>query len=330
MDAESIIELKKIYFQIHKKLTDFRKNEDYISDKLYKLYQKIDELFIINNKSKFIVFINNRIVATFLKPALNTYLREKYKNKKCNEVIIINKKKSEENITIIPSLTPNQLNEIISKFNENKFDILITTNAIEEGPDILSCNAVLALIELKIPKSYIRIKNIARKSNSYIYIFTNSANETKTNIKNFIKIDEKMKELFGVNIVKDFRKKEYISERPSFLFDFDINTHSKITMGNSTMIFNEVRQQIESMNIKFIPKINIIDVKSKNKSQEYEYIGEIIIDTDLKDFQEEFPFSTKPQNLKDNATRLCHFYALSKLKKYQFLDSHLKFCKNKA
>ena len=142
-------------------------------------------------------------------------------------------------------------------------------------------------------------------------------------------LGQKMKELFGVNIVKDFRKKEYISEKASILFDIDIKSHAKITVGNATMLFNELKQQIESMNIKFITNINVIEVKSINQNQEYEYIGQIIIETDLKDFQKEFPFNTERENTKDNALRKCHFYVLWKLKKYQLLDCHLKFCKSK-
>ena len=164
LDPETIKELKEIYFTTHKKLIELKSKKNYVSDRLKKLFIKIDDLFNTNNKSKFIIFIANRIVAHFLKPALTSYLKEEHKDIKCDEIIGINKRKSEGGTTFTPSLTLKKLNEIISQFNENKFDILIGTSAIEEGLDIQSYNAVLALVELNTPKSFIQIKGRARKS----------------------------------------------------------------------------------------------------------------------------------------------------------------------
>ena len=45
----------------------------------------------------------------------------------------------------------------------------------------------------------------------------------------------------------------------------------------------------------------------------------------IVDLEKEFPFKTQPQNTKDNAIRECHYHALSILKAYKYLDSHLKF-----
>ena len=324
LDPESIMELKQIYFETSKKLKIIKNGNNYISDRLNKLYEYINMLFIENNNSKIIVFIANRIVAHFLNPALSSYLKENHENKKCHEIIGINKRKSGGGTTLTPSLTLKKLNDIISEFNNDKFNILIGTSAIEEGLDIQSCNAVLALVELNTPKSYIQIKGRARKANSYFYIFTNSTKDAKMKIDNFKTIGKKIKDLFEGDIIKDFRREGYIYKKPNFVFEMDTISHSKITMGNVTIFFNELKQQIEASGINFKTQLVI-----KNNKDSQEFIGYISLETDLKDIQKEFPYETKKLKNKENATKECHFYVLLKLKQYKYLDCHLKFCKNK-
>ena len=326
LDSDSIIEIKDIYHKIYQLLKKRKKQEDYISDRLQKLYNKIDDLFKENNNSKLMIFIANRIVAHYLKPALTSYLLKKHKDKKCDEIIGINKQKSGGGITLTPSITLKQMNEIISAFNDDQFDILIGTSAIEEGLDIQSCNAVLALVELNTPKSFIQIKGRARRTNSHFYIFTNSAVEARLKVKDFISFGNKMKGLFDNDIIKDFRRKGYIYKKPDFFFEMDHNSHSKITMGNVSMFFNEIKQQIESSGVIFKTKIEIKDVKTNRGNQEYEYIAKIYLATNLKFPKNLFPYTAQKQNTKDNATKMCHLFVLMNLKKYKYLDCHLKFC----
>jgi superfamily II DNA/RNA helicase len=325
LSPDSIDELIDIYSNILEKLKEIK--EKYISDRLKKLFGKIKDLFNQNNESKFIIFIANRIVAHFLKPALSSFLKKECKNKKCDEIIGINKKKSEGGTTLTPSLTLKKLNEIITNFNEDKFDILIGTSAIEEGLDIQSCNAVLALVEINTPKSFIQVKGRARKSNSHFYIFTNSAKTAKLKVRDFINMGKKMKELFNGNIVNDFRSKGYISKKPDFIYDMDTTTHSKITWGNVSIFFNEIKQQIESKGITFQTNIELQKVKSLKGNPEFVYKGIINLSTNLKNLGDKFPYQTKLQNDKDSATKICQFYLLKVLKKSKYLDSHLKFIK---
>jgi len=325
LSSDSIYELIIIYSNVHKKLKEIKKTTNYISDRLEKLYKKISDLFKQYDESKFIIFIANRIVAHFLKPALSSFLNSNFKNKICDEIIGINKRKSEGGTTLTPSLTLKKLNDIITNFNEDKFDILIGTSAIEEGLDIQSCNAVLALVELHTPKSFIQIKGRARKSNSHFYIFTNSAKTAKLKVKDFINMGEKMKQLFHNKIVNDFRSKDYISKKPNFIYDMDTKTHSKITWGNVSMFFNEIKQQIESKGIIFQTNIELQKVKSVKGNPEYVYKGLVKLTTNLKNIQDKFPYQTDLQNDKDSATRKCQFYVLRMLKKLNYLDSHLKF-----
>ena len=328
LSTDSIDELIEIYSNVFGKLKEIKEKTNYISDRLKKLFAKIKDLFSQNKESKFIIFIANRIVAHFLKPALSSFLKNNFKNKQCDEIIGINKRKSEGGTTLTPSLTLKKLNEIITNFNEDKFDILIGTSAIEEGLDIQSCNAVLALVEINTPKTFIQIKGRARKSNSHFYIFTNSKKTAKLKVKDFITMGKKMKELFNGNIVNDFRSKDYISKKPDFIYDMDTKTHSKITWGNVSIFFNEIKQQIESKGVIFQTNIVLQKVKSLKGNPEFVYKGIINLSTNLKNLQDKFPYQTKLQNDKDSATKMCQLYLLNVLKKSNYLDSHLKFIKN--
>jgi hypothetical protein len=328
LSTDSIDELIEIYSNVFGKLKEIKEKTNYISDRLKKLFVKIKDLFSQNKESKFIIFIANRIVAHFLKPALSSFLKNNFKNKQCDEIIGINKRKSEGGTTLTPSLTLKKLNEIITNFNEDKFDILIGTSAIEEGLDIQSCNAVLALVEINTPKTFIQVKGRARKSNSHFYIFTNSTKTAKLKVKDFITMGKKMKELFNGNIVNDFRSKDYISKKPDFIYDMDTKTHSKITWGNVSIFFNEIKQQIESKGVIFQTNIVLQKVKSLKGNPEFVYKGIINLSTNLKNLQDKFPYQTKFQNDKDSATKMCQLYLLNVLKKSNYLDSHLKFIKN--
>ena len=91
-------------------------------------------------------------------------------------------------------------------------------------------------------------------------------------------------------------------------FDMDINSHSKLTMGNVSMFFNEIKQQIDSSGVNFKTKINANEIKSNGGPQEYDYIGEINIYTNLDDIKQKFPYKTKRQNLQkytDMSVQFC-------------------------
>ena len=159
----------------------------------------------------------------------------------------------------------------IRQFNEDEFNILIGTSAIEEGLDIQSCNAVLTLVELRTPKSFIQIKGRARKSNSQFIIFTNSAKNGKQKVEDFLNIGQKMNELFKGNIMKDFRRVNFISKKEEIKFIFDQRSHAKLTLGNVTIFYNEIVQQIKAKRIKFDVNPKITKVKSHDdKSPEFE------------------------------------------------------------
>jgi endoribonuclease Dicer len=297
----------------------------YTSDRLNKLFETVGNLFKSNDKAKLIIFIANRIVAHILNPTLSKFLKEKFPNKKCNEIIGVNYKKTKSSLELTPTITLSKLNKIVKDFNDDNFDILIGTSAIEEGLDIQSCNAVISLAEIQTPKSYIQMKGRARKTDSLFYIFSYSIEETKGKVRDFLEIRKSMKELFNNDIKKDFRRMNYIKEKKDFIFRFNPKTHSKLTTGNVSIFFNEIRQQIESCGYKFSPKIYVADIKNTTPQK---FIGKIDVITDLK-WKVKESYKTNLCNSKDDATKMCYLWVLISLIEQKYLDDHLKFCKDK-
>ena len=328
LDIDIISDLKKYFLEINDCLKTKKQKEElnYTSDRLNKLFYTITKLFQSNDKAKLIVFITNRIVAHILNPTLSKFLKEKFPDKKCNEIIgVNNKKKSKSSLTITPTITLNKLNKMVKDFNENQFDILIGTNAVEEGLDIQSCNAVISLAEIQTPKSYIQMKGRARKTNSQFYIFSFSEEEAKMKVKEFLEIGKKMKESFKDGILKDFRRVDYINNKKNFLVRFNPKTHSKLTPGNVSIFFNEIKQQIESNKFKFVTKVYSENVQN---SFPQKFRGYINISTNLKKLKSNLQHTTNLCNNKDEATKMCHFWALITLIDAKYLDDHLKFCKD--
>ena len=328
LDIDIIADLKKQYQEINDSLKTKKQKEElnYTSDRLNKLFYTITKLFQSNDKAKLIVFITNRIVAHILNPTLSKFLKEKFPDKKCNEIIgVNNKKKSKSSLTLTPTITLNKLNKMVKDFNENQFDILIGTNAVEEGLDIQSCNAVISLAEIQTPKSYIQMKGRARKTNSQFYIFSFNEEEAKMKVKEFLEIGKKMKESFKDDILKDFRRVNYINNKKDFIYRFNSKTHSKLTSGNVSIFFNEIKQQIESSGFKFSPKVYSENVQN---SFPQKFRGYINISTDLKKLKSNLQYKTNLCNNKDEATKMCHFWALTMLIENKYLDDHLKFCKD--
>ena len=334
LSLEELKKLNNIFVNTKNKLIEFQKDKNYISDKLIQMYKKLNELFNTKTDTKIIIFIGNRIVSSFLSPILTKYLEKNYPNKKCKQIIGINRRKTNNGTTLTPSITLNELNKTIVDFNENKFNILIGTSAIEEGLDIQSCNAVMVFVELMTAKSYIQMKGRARKKNSEFLVFTSSVEKTIKRISDFIKVGKKMREYFKDNICHDFRKKNFIKLKPEIVPNiFNKKTHAKLSLGNATQFFNEIKQQI--YNNHFILNYEIVLKKEKStledKLIEFEYIGYLEIkDTNLNIIKtkKEKKYKTKRMITKVGAERDCHFHLLTLLYQGNYLDEHFKFIKN--
>ena len=328
LDADTILDLKKIIQTTNNNLKS-KKNEgklNYVSDRLEKLYNTLVELFISNDKSKIIIFIANRIIAHLLQPTLSSFLKDAFPKKKCEEVIGVNKKSKNSSLTLTPSITLNKLNQIIKDFNEDKFDILIGTSAIEEGLDIQSCNAVISLVEIQTPKSFIQMKGRARKTNSKFYIFSYSKDDTKKKVKNFLEIGIKMRGLFDNGIKKDFRRQNFLNGKKDLIYyNFIEKTHAKLTLNNASVFYNEIKQQMDNCNIKFFVDIKVNGIPNC----EQKFIGKMKIETNLENFKTK-KYETDICSSKDEAKKMCQYQALAYLIESNYLDEHLKFCKGKA
>ena len=328
LDANTISKLKNFIQLTNDELKSKKKEGKlyYVSDRLNKLYNTLAELFLSHDKSKIIIFIANRIIAHLLKPTLSLFLKEAFPNQKCEEVIGVNKRAKKSSLTLTPSITLNKLNQIIKDFNEDKFDILIGTSAIEEGLDIQSCNAVISLVEIQTPKSYIQMKGRARKTNSKFYIFSYSKEETKKKVKNFLDIGIKMRELFDNGIKKDFRRQNFILGKKDLIYyNFNEQTHAKLTLNNASVFYNEIKQQMDNCNVKFSVDIKVNGIPN----YEQKFIGKMKIETNLPNFNRK-KYETDICTSKDEAKKMCQYQALVNLIESNYLDEHLKFCKGKV
>ena len=120
----------------------------------------------------------------------------------------------------------------------------------------------------------------------------------------------------------------------SNLILFNKKTHAKLSLGNSTEFFNEVKQQINNNNyiLNYEIKINKEKSKSKDKLFEFEYIGVLKIkETDLNIIKNEKDkeYKTERMTTKISVERDCHFHLLSLLNEGNYLDEHFKFNKKK-
>ena len=326
LTSRSIQEILNVYTQTCDSLESLQNEYNYSSDRLDRLYKKIDELFMKDPNSIFIIFIANRIVAHFLSPSLKIYLNKNHKSKKCQEIIGISKRKSDNGTSLTPSMTLSQLNETITNFNTGKFSILIGTSAIEEGIDIQTCNAVISLVNLRTPKSFIQIKGRARKSNSEFIVFTNSVEAEKKKIEKFILVGEKFNEYFKNDIIQDFRRKDFITFKPKINGFFIPESHAKITLGNAREFMNEIKQQISAAGFKFEMSIETRELKSNIKTTPYEYISYLTIDSTLPKLLN-WKYETGRKTSKEGAEKLCYYKTILQLKDLGYLDIHLKFQK---
>ena len=333
LTLEGFQKLHDIFSNTKNKIMEFKKEKNYICDKLIQMYKKIDQLFKKEKDSKIIIFIGNRIVANFLSPILSKYLEKNYPDKKCKEIIGVNKKKTDNGTTLTISITLNELNKTINDFNENKFNILIGTSAVEEGLDIQTCNAVMVFVELMTAKSYIQMKGRARSKKSEFLVFTSSVENTVKRISDFIKVGKKMREYFKDNICHDFRRKNFIKLKPEIKPNiFNSKTQAKLSLGNATQFFNEIKQQIYNNHFILNYEINIKKEKSQleDKLIEFEYIGYLNIkktDLNIIKSKKDEEYKTKRMITKIAAERDCHFHLLTLLNKGNYLDEHFKFLK---
>ena len=325
-----IVELKQIlsiFGKTHEKLTEMlEKNIDFRCNRVKQMLNELEKIFNENSKSKIIIFVENRIVAFYLEGIVTKFLIEKYNNQyKCTTVIGVNKIKNENGTLFNPSNSIKDLNDKINAFNKGEFNVLIGTNAVEEGLDIQSCNIVMVFTELRTPKSYVQMKGRARKENSKFLVFSCTPENTKKNIQYFITLNIIMKKIFDDGIRKDFRRKNFIQEKNIDLCYFIETSQAKITSHNCSFFYNEMIQILNNNNLNTKCEIKVDKIKRKVGPNEFDFIGKIKINSAIEGLNKLNNFKTKPRPSKSAAENECKFYFVVILIKLKKFDDHIKF-----
>ena len=325
-----IVELKQllsIFGKTNEKLNEMlEKNIDFRCNRVKQMLNELEKIYNENSKSKIIIFVENRIVAYYLEGIVTKFLIEKYNNQyKCTTVIGVNKIKNENGTLFNPSNSIKDLNDKINAFNKGEFNILIGTNAVEEGLDIQSCNIVMVFTELRTPKSYVQMKGRARKENSKFLVFSCIPENTKKNIQYFITLNIIMKKIFDDGIRKDFRRKNFIQEKNIDLCFFIETSQAKITSHNCSLFYNEMIQILNNNNYNTKCEIKVEKIKNKVGPNEFDFIGNIKINSVIEGLNKLNNFKTKPRASKSAAENECKFYFVVMLIKLKKFDDHIKF-----
>jgi endoribonuclease Dicer len=325
-----IVELKQllsIFGKTQEKISEMlEKKLDFSCNRVKQMLNELEKIFNENSKSKIIIFVENRIVAYYLEGIVTKFLIEKYNNQyKCTTVIGVNKIKNENGTLFNPSNSIKDLNDKINAFNKSEFNILIGTNAVEEGLDIQSCNIVMVFTELRTPKSYVQMKGRARKENSKFLVFSCVPENTKKNIQYFIILNIIMKQIFNDGIRKDFRRKNFIQEKTIDLCYFIETSQAKITSHNCSFFYNEMIQILNNNNYNTKCEIKVEKIKRKVGPNEFDFIGNIKINSVIKGLNKLNNIKTKPRASKSAAENECKFYFVVMLIKLKKFDDHIKF-----
>ena len=233
----------------------FKQNFIYNNYRLNEFMSILNNICSNNNNSKIIIIVPSRKLAYIL----NEYLK---KNNKYNSEFIagVNTKKDDNVlISLSPKITYNIINERNKKFNEEETNILICTPSVYDILQIKKCDYVLIYSELSNSNSdYIRIKNMANNCKSKLIIFTLNKNSIENIfMQKIVEHDNKLMIFFERNeIVKDFKGNNYFNEKmeniSKQIYYIIEETQAKISIRNSTMLYNEINNWFLQQNIKLI------------------------------------------------------------------------------
>ena len=281
-----------IFNNILNKIQDSIKNKHlkYISYKYKFLLQKLSEI----NKRKIIIFVYNRIVAKYIEKYLTK------KQLKCFCIIGLNKKKNISNV-LSPVMQYSEFLNILSLYNNNDINILISTNSLEDGIDINECNNLIVYTDLYNNKNYFKMKKFCCEKKSNFLFFTNDKKNKINKLNEYLKLKNNVSNYFKNNNIVDFIKE----------------THAKLTIRNSNSILIDILSKIKS---KDNNKINFKKDFQNNKGQ-FKCFLEISADKHFNGML----ITSGEYNDKQSAENDCYFQFIIYLYKHNFIDNHFKY-----
>ena len=239
-DEKNNYEIINIFDNILNKIQNSIKKKHliYISFKFKYLLQKLSEI-TKTNKKKTIIFVYNRIVAKYIEKYLTK------KKLKCLCIIGLNKKKNISNV-LSPVMQYSEFLNILSLYNSNDINILISTNSLEDGIDINECNNLIVYTDLYNNKNYFKMKKFCCEKNSNFLFFTNDKKNKINKLNEYLNIKNVTSNFFKNNNIVDFRRINYYEEKEFKNMFFIKQTHAKLSIRNIINVLNDILTKIKS------------------------------------------------------------------------------------
>ena len=299
-----------------------KKNFDYQNEGLMQFLSLIESIYNNNKNAKIIIFTQSRKLSFLLNELL---MRHGYKS---GYLIGINTKREEIlNLSLLTKINYNIIEEMNKKNNSGDINILICTSSICDNLKIDKCDYVIIFQELSnLNYDYIKIKKLAMNKIAKLIIFSSDID----NIKNILKEETKKlenKSLLSDNkiFVKDYKRDNFIKEKFKIIeknnYYFVEETHAKVSIKNSIILFNDINNWFISQNKKII--INkFMDEYSIDKIKKYKF--KIQLDQTFEDMKKDrilfsHSFGDKQSAEGDGYLQLIVFFH-----KYGIIDNHLK------
>ena len=310
-DEKNNYEIINIFDNILNKIQNSIKKKHliYISFKFKYLLQKLSEI-TKTNKKKTIIFVYNRIVAKYIEKYLTK------KKLKCLCIIGLNKKKNISNV-LSPVMQYSEFLNILSLYNSNDINILISTNSLEDGIDINECNNLIVYTDLYNNKNYFKMKKFCCEKKSNFLFFTNDKKNKINKLNEYLKLKNNISTYFKNNNIVDFRRINYYEEKEFKNMFFIKETHAKLTIRNANSILIDILSKIKS---KDNNKINFKKDFHNNKGQ-FKCLLEISADKHFNGML----ITSGEYNDKQSAENDCYFQFIIYLYKHNFIDNHFKY-----
>ena len=291
------------------------KNIKYNNDRIIKLLSKLELIYNENKNSKIIIFVPFEKLAFLLNDILK-------RNKYISEYIIdINTNDDLSHFSLLSKTTYNIINEINQKYISGDINILVSTPSIIEFFDIDKCDYIIVFKELSnLIIDYTKIKKLSTNIRAKLIVFsTESMYIQKFESKSSVKLQNN-------EIVKDFRRNDFIQDKIKMIeknsYYFIEETHAKVSIKNSIMLFNDINNWFISQNIKIIVN-KFMDEYFIGKVKKYKF--KIELDKkfgDTKIFSHSF--GDKQTSEGDGLLQLIGF-----LHKFGVIDNHLRIIEPK-
>ena len=248
----------------------------YETDRINKFKNKLNNIYTKNKKSKTLIFVPNRKVASILHNYLNRNKSENIFKNKSKFIVGANVKREENALLSLATRTSAfELKERIKEYNENKINILICSPSTIEYLDNIECNNIILFDDfLNHHNNYKKIKAKSHICNAELIILKEDSSKAgeADEVEKDIELS-RLKELFfeedEIKTIKDFREKNFIINKNNdkMLYYYISETEAKISLKNCMILFNEINNSYISKGFKI--EIEKNSLKGENKEKPY-------------------------------------------------------------